>query len=195
LLGYMNFRATLLVLSPNLGQIQLVIQQGAAGGSNAHQEHTDLAVVLLAKPTTILPLHAHTLATLFGKARTVEHADGADRPVGRARHQLLGEDRLDFVLHVLGVPGRLRKKTLQIENLILTDTIVVGFAKDQGHWFGALAFAAQEQAVEIDQGLSLSFFATEEGRKAIVQRSQSAGRSAQFVRSHGGVLLIEERTS
>src|ERR1019366_8231014 len=162
LLGYMNFGATFFVLGPNLGQIQLVIQQGTSRGSNTHQEHTDLAVLFLAKPTTVLPLHAHAFASLFGKAGTVEDADGTDRPVGRAGNQLLSKDRLDYVLDVLIVPGRLRKKALQIEDLVLADAIVVGFAKGQGDRFGALAFAAQEQAVEIDQGLSLRLFATKE---------------------------------
>src|ERR1019366_6856204 len=195
LLGYTNFGSAFLVLSPNLGQIQLVIQQGSPRRSNTHQEHPHLTVLFLAKPTTVLPLHTHAFAALFGKARTVEHADGTDRPVGRAGNQLLSKDRSDFVLDVLLVPGRLGKKALQIEDLVLADAIVVGFAQDQGHGFGALAFAAQEQAVEIDEGLSLRLFATEAGRKALMERSQGAGRSSQFGRSHGGVLLIEERTS
>src|ERR1022692_1955954 len=120
-LRHVDFAPAVFALGPNLGQIQLMIQQSTPGRSAPDEKHADLAVVSLAEPTAVLPLYADTLDALLGEARAVEDADGADRPRRSARHQFFGVDRLDFVLDVLVVPRRVRKKPLQAKDLVLAN--------------------------------------------------------------------------
>ena len=108
---------------------------------------------------------------------------------------MLSEDSSDFALDLLVIPRRNGQEALPGEDLVLTDTVVVGLAKGQGHGFRALALLSQEEAVEVDERLGPGFFAYEAGSKALVQVDQVARGGAQFVRGHGGILPKEEEAS
>jgi hypothetical protein len=85
----------------------LMIQQGVARWSHAEEKYAHLAVLLLADAPAPLTLHADALRPVLDKARTIDHAHGADWRLGRRGHELFVEHRMDlFLLHCLNLPGR-----------------------------------------------------------------------------------------
>ena len=64
----------------------------------------------------------------------------------------------------------------------------LGFAENQSHRFGAFAILTQEQTVEVDKRVGLRLLASKQRGKTFVQAHQFAGRGAQFVRGHRGIL-------
>jgi hypothetical protein len=57
----------------------------------------------------------------------------------------------------------------------------------------AAVWPAVEERLKAVPRLSLGLFAAEQWSKTMTQRGQGTGRSAHFVRIHGGVLLIERK--
>src|ERR1700730_14648441 len=170
----------------------MLFQQGAASRRDANQEYPDLAVLLLAHAAAVLALHADAVCALLHEPRFVDHAHGADRPFVRRRHQFLRKYRLKLAVNTTDVPRRIGEETLQRQDLVLADAVLFGRAEDQSHRFGALAARSQEQTLEVDQRLRLRFLTAKQRSKALMKMQQLPSRSAQFVRSHGGILLREK---
>jgi hypothetical protein len=63
----------------------------------------------------------------------------------------------------------LGEEPLQAEHLVLANAVVAGFPEEQRHRLGALAFPAQQQAVEIHERLGLRLSASEQRSKTLVQ--------------------------
>ena len=99
-----RFRHSAVSSHQTRGQVELMIQQRRAAGGDAHEEDPDLAVVLLAEPAVVLPVHAGTVLPLLGEAALVDHPDRADRAADSGGDQLVGEHGLDLGLDVARDP-------------------------------------------------------------------------------------------
>jgi hypothetical protein len=147
--------------APALGQVELLIQRRHAAGGDAHQEHADLAVVLLAQPPVVLPGDAGAVIPLLGEAARVDDADDSDRAVGGGRDQFVDEDRLDLGLDVAVVPGGVVDELLQGRDLPVADV--------QGDRLDALTLGADHQPFDIGVGVVLGLFSAEQGGETLVE--------------------------
>src|SRR4030042_6685988 len=109
------------VRGPSLGQIELVIQKGIARRGRTQQEYPNLAILLLAQASAPLPLDSDTFAAVLDKARPVDHAHCADRPLSCRRHELFVKPCLDFLLDGLSLPGRNGEKPLPSQDVASFD--------------------------------------------------------------------------
>ena len=152
-------------------------------------EHTDLAISRLPQAAAVLSLHAAAFRPALEKRGLVEHANRADRPLRRGRHELFGKGGLDSPHHVARFPRRDREELLQRDDFVLSGRRAVpSSGEPQGNPLDVLATFAQEQPPQIDQRMSLRFLSSEAGSISAVKAPQFARHSAHFIPCHGIVL-------
>src|SRR5262249_59730926 len=104
------------------------------------KEDADLAVVLLAEPAVVLAGHPGAVPTLLGEGGLVDDPDNADPRAGGRGDQLVDEQRLGLVEHVVISPGGAVDELLQARDVAMPDRL--------RYRLDALALGADQEPLE-----------------------------------------------
>ena len=135
-------------------------------GRDIGQKDADLAIVLLAQPTTPLPGDAATVGALLGEAAGVEHQDSVG--VG----QFVGDMPTQFVGDGPVVPGPGTDEILEI---------LAGDAGLGGDGLDTFSFQAAEQALDKRPGMPTLLLAGEEREVALEEVLEVVGTALDVV--------------
>src|SRR5262249_18875960 len=135
----------LLVGEPALWQVEADVQGVVPSGADVMHADSDLAVGLLTQGAAVLALDADGMATLLGEGDVVEEEDAFGAGEGAGQQGAVTFEDLGMV------PGALVDELLQGLVFVL-DVQVVGDGDAPGERLDALAFAVEEQALEVDTG-------------------------------------------
>ena len=148
-----------------------------SAGADVVDRGGDLAVGTLAQSPAVLPLDAHGVLALLGKAGVVDDEDAFGRGEG------LGHGGAVTLAEILVIPEGLVDEVLQ--SLLGIGDIEAGGQKNaSGEGFDALALAVDQQTVEINVspvGLSVPVEVGPELSSEIFEPVQDVGRQVRGV--------------
>src|SRR6516164_66578 len=138
-IGNARLLAAVSVFGPGFGQKQVRINQGFIRAARHTQVHRDDTVILLARGTAPLALHARRLRSFLGRATLVNDANRAE-VIRRLLRQSTADILLQQVTDLVLPPGMVFEKLLQGAN---------GYATCQSNGFDTLAWQVRQQAPAI----------------------------------------------
>src|SRR5262249_57348495 len=117
---------------------------GGPGGCDRAKAGAALTVVLLAEPAVVLAGPPGAVPTPLGEGRLVDDPDDADRRAGGRGDQLVDEQRLGLVEHVIISPGGAVEELLEARDVTMPDR--------QRDRLGARAFRGHTQPPDVIAG-------------------------------------------